>query len=219
MTIQTVVQSVALRVVGTTPNAVFSSTEQVVRELIDLAQDVAIDIARAAEWRKLIAVATIGSGDTFPVPVDYDRMLTGQGPQDVSGGPYEPFATVSDYIAAQSGWASPGWIIIGDDFRFHPALTGPVTFPYMSCFIVRDADGVRKRTFTADSDEFVLDERLLTLGLLWRYRAQEGLDYSEDMANFELALSKATLHDKGARVLNPDRTGIPGAYYINRPCR
>lgn len=214
MTILTAVQSVALRVVGTTPNAVFSSTEQVTRELLDLAQDVAIDIARAAEWRRLVSIANHAGGTAMPVPADYDRMLVGQSPYGMS-----EFANVSDYMDATAGrWTGEGWILMGDEFRFWPAPSGAVSFPYMSCDVVKSADGVRKRRFTADDDEYVLDERLLTLGLLWRYRAQEGLDYSEDMANFELALAKAMNADKGARVLSPDRR-LPGSYYINRPCR
>lgn len=225
MTIQTAVSKAALRVVGSLPPSVFASADQTVVELRDLAQDVAEDIAASAEWRDLVQVATVTGATSFPLPSDYARMLTGHGVQDQSSWfwGYRPFRDVSEYIAATNGnvaWADPGgWIILGGEMRFHPPPSGVATFPYISTNIVRKSSGVLKATFDNDSDSFVLSERLLTLGLIWRYRAQKGLDYSEDMATYEIALAQAQVRDKGARVLRPDaRASVPGARlaYINR---
>lgn len=223
MTILTAVQRVSMRVIGTSPSVVFSSTDQVTRELLNLAQDVAVDIARSAEWRGLTRIATLSGGASRPVPVDYDRMLTGQGMQHPDGWlwGYEPFESVSDYMAAMNGdfatTAGGGWIILEDEFKFWPATSGTATFPYISSFIARADNGQRRERFESDQDEFVLDERLLELGLMWRYKAQAGLDYGEDMATYGLALAQAQNNDKGARVIRPD-SGWPGGNhpYMNR---
>lgn len=58
-----------------------------------------------------------------------------------------------------------------------------------------------KPAFTQDDDVFVLSERLLTLSLIWRWRAQKRMEYSEDLTNFEVALDAAATRDKGARIL------------------
>jgi hypothetical protein len=202
---------------------VFSSQEQVMIEMRDLVQDVAVDIAKSAEWRKLTKIGTLTGPAPFLLPADYDRMLVGQGMQDQTNWfwGYYPFATVSEYmLAINSQIALPrpgGWIILGGEFKFYPAPSGVATYPYISKYIVNNGT---HETFNADTDTFVLSERLLTLGLIWRYRAQKGLDYTEDMATYGLALAQEQNNDKGGRVT---RFGNPMAYfpgariaYVNR---
>lgn len=221
MTIQTVVTSASIRVIGSVPAAVFSSQAQVMIEMRDLVQDVAIEIAQAAEWRALTRIGTIAGGATVAgLPVDYDRMLNGQGMQDTANWfwGYYAYRDVSEYMTAINGQVPTldpgGWIILENTIRFWPATTGQAQFPYISRFIVLDQDGVtRKTTFEADNDTFMLNERLLTLGLIWRYRAQKGLEYAEDMQTYSNELEQASNNDKGARILRPDWPSrrIPGA--------
>lgn len=208
MTIQTVVQSASIRVIGTAPAAVFSSTDQVVIEMRNLVQDVAQDIATSHDWRDLTMIATFtgnGTTEAFAKPADYDRMAQGAAMTDPDTWlwGYAAIESVSDWLRRRDvSWISPGgWILLSGQFQFYPAPTGEATFPYISANIVRPATGANKAEFTADDDTFVLSERLLTLGLIWRYRAQKGLDYSEDMTSFEIALSQAQTRDKGARVI------------------
>lgn len=208
MTIQTAVNSASLRVVGTVPAAVFSSTDQVIIEMLDLARDVAEDIARAYDWRDLTKIAVFtgdGSTTSFPKPADYDRMVQGE---DIVDPPswfwgYQPVVSVSEWLKRERyAWISPGgWILLGGAFQFYPAPTGTAEFPYITKNWVLSANGTPKPAFTEDSDTFVLDESLLTLGLIWRYRAQKGLDYSEDMANYNSSLSQLMAKDKGSRVI------------------
>ena len=217
MTLLTAVQSAAIRVIGRAPAAVMSSVDQIAIELRDLAGDVAIDIARSAEWRALVEVGTMAGGSSFPLPADYDRMMTAARVQDGTSWfwGYSEYASVDDYIAATTGQlalADPGgWIILGGEMRFWPATTGTATFPYLSKMLVRSEIGARKETFTADDDVFVLDERLLTLGLVWRWRQQKRLEYAEDLETYGFALAERQNADKGARVLRPDAGRMPGA--------
>lgn len=225
MTVKTAVDSAAIRTIGNAPSAVFSSTEQIAIEMADLVNEVAYEIAESAEWRLLTRVATMTGAMSFPVPEDYDRMLVGQGIQDKTTWfwGYYPFSSVSEYMMAVNGnlpLLSPGgWIILDGEFKFYPLPSGDATFPYISKNIARGSDGELKDRFTADDDEFRLSERLLTLGLIWRWKSQKGLEYGEDMANYQDELARAQNQDKGARVLMPDvRYSIPGARmaYANR---
>lgn len=207
MTLLTAVQSAAVVVIGKAPTAVFSSTDQIAVEMRNLANDVAIDIARSHDWRDLTEIATFtgdGVTDAFPKPADYDRMVQSSsiGDPDRWLWGYWPIATVNEWMRrGNAGWISPGgWIILSGQFRFHPSPTGDAEFPYISSYLVHAEDGTRKTAFDRDDDTFVLDERLLTLGLIWRYRAQKGLDYTEDLANYGLALSERQAKDAGARV-------------------
>lgn len=70
---------------------------------------------------------------------------------------------------------------------------------------MRLADGTLTGAFTADDNEFLLDDRLLTLGLIWRWKAQKGLDYSEDLQTYEIALAQAQVRDRGNFALRAPR--------------
>lgn len=211
MTLKTAVDRAALRAVGNVPAAVFGSTAQISLEMADLATEVAIEIAESADWRSLTRIAEMTGAPSFPKPVDYDRMLTGQGilSKDSWFWGYIPFQSVDEYLTAINGhlpmMQPGGWILLGDEFKFYPAPTGTAQFPYITKFIVRGDDGTPKAEFDSDDDTFILSERLLTLGLVWRWKSQKGLDYGEDQVIFNTALDQEQNKDKGARVLYPDR--------------
>lgn len=225
MTLKTAVDSAAIRTVGSAPTAVFSSNDQIAIEMRDLSTEVAREIAESYEWRSITKIVQMSGGMNFPLPEDYDRMLVGQGIQDRDTWfwGYYPFSSVSEYMMAVNGnlpLISPGgWILLDNEFKFYPLPVGTATFPYISKFIVKGANDVLKPAFTADDDTFLLSERLLTLGLIWRWKAQKGLDYSEDYNIYSTELAKMQNNDKGSRVLMPDvRYSIPGARmaYANR---
>ena len=62
---------------------------------------------------------------------------------------------------------------------------------------------------TADSDVFghnadapVLDEPLLTLGAIWRYKASKGFDYAEDFRSYEIKRARLKGDDGGGRMMD-----------------
>ncbi|CDP50705.1 hypothetical protein [Devosia sp. DBB001] len=216
MTVLDAAQKAMIRLVGRRPATVFSSQEPTEMQIADLINEVAIDIMKSHEWQGLTKIATIpGDGITtkFPLPNDYDRMLAAQDiHDDVSWfWNYTPAADLNEWLTIiENGFGalSPGWwIILEDQFNFYPAPSSEASYPYISNLFARSApasgSGVitPKSAFTDDGDTFVLDERLLTLGVVWRYREQKGMGYAEDMANYELALSQAQARDRGARVI------------------
>lgn len=130
-------------------------------------------------------------------------MLTGSGLQDASS----PFWGY-DHILSPDEWvqrlndgytgALKGWIILGGQFQFNPAPSGTVNFPYISKYWARSEEGTPKGEFTADDDTFFLGDRIMKLGLIWRWRQQKGMEYAEDLQTYENTLSQLQLRD-GAR--------------------
>ncbi len=88
---------------------------------------------------------------------------------------------------------------------------------YVSNYVVRPNSGPDKATFTADNDTFLLDERLLTLGLVWRWRSQKRMEYAEDMANYEKLLAEISGRDKGSRILAEGRPRINANIGLSYP--
>jgi len=218
MTVLTAIQSAILRLSLAPETAIFASTERIAIEMVDLVNEVATDIAKSQDWRNLTAIGSLtGGGETHALPVDFDRMVLASDIDNASSWfwGYQPFNSVNDWMRFKSGGyaaVSPGgWIILGGEFQFYPAISGAAQFPYIRKTWAKDTLGAVKGAFTDDSDTFVLDERLLTLGLIWRYQAQKGDPYSESLATYETALAQAQSRDKGARVLRtPTRSGFYG---------
>jgi len=55
--------------------------------------------------------------------------------------------------------------------------------------------------FMADGDTFLLDERLLKLGMIWQWKAQKGSPYAEDMGSYSDALANAMGRDQPAPII------------------
>jgi hypothetical protein len=218
VTILTACQSAALRLLGKKPTSIFSSTDTFEMELAELANETATTIAKGHDWQALTKLATnTGDGSTvaFDLPTDYDRM-TKDG--NVHSHLYQTalFRRVKDldewiYLNDLLATATPGnWIILGAQMQILPAMASNETarFYYVSNKIV-NAAGTPQTSFTADTDAFILPERLITLGLIWRWRSQKRMEYAEDMQNYELALSEEISRDKGARILTSGRQRYP----------
>lgn len=228
MSALTACQAAITRLVGQKPTTVFSSTNQLEVEIAELATDVAIDIMKSHDWRALTKIHTItgdGSATAFPLPEDYDRMVQGQSVADANNWlwGYTGVADLNDWITiTTSGFASitPGWwIILDGQFQFSPAPTSgaDARFPYISKNIATQGT-MPIAAFSQDSDEFKLEDRLLTLGLIWRWRAQKRMEFAEDLQTYEIALSQAQSRDRGARVIRSgNRTVAPLASNLAWP--
>jgi len=82
-------------------------------------------------------------------------------------------------------------------------------FGYMNANCVNLASGGVGPRFLSDNDTFVMDERLLKLGLIWRWKQGKGGSYAEDMDTYEDALGMVA----GSDVPSPI---IVGRYPVSR---
>jgi hypothetical protein len=75
-------------------------------------------------------------------------------------------------------------------------------FEYISKNWITDSTGVTyKQYFTADSDLMLLPEELLLMGLRWRWKKEEGLEYAEDFRSYEMQVKDALSRDGAKRTL------------------
>lgn len=220
MTVLAALQSAAVRLVSRKPAAFFSSTNTLEVELCDLVTEAGKDIADAHDWRALTELATFtgdGSTTAFDLPSDYERMPTGQ---EVHSGSWETWRYVRakdlnewQDIISDIGIPHPGaWIMLGGQFQVYPAIpSGDVAKFYYTSKNFALSDGeTPKDAFSVDTDTFRLDDRLLVLNLIWRWRQMKRLEYAEDMANYERALAGKIKDDKGARVIATGLRRFPG---------
>jgi len=212
----TAARSASIRLGVNKPSTFFSGIGRFEQEIVDLADEVVTDIIKAHDWRSLIKqYQMVGDGTTgaFDLPDDYDRMPKNADVQRANWYTwgYVDTPDLNFWRDLKNGLASPNpgyWIILDGQIQFQPAVSADTTaeFYYVSKAAIIDGDtGEKKNEFTKDSDTFVLDERLLTLGLIWRWRAMKRLDYAEDLQNYEIRLSQLSGEDKGSRIIRMGR--------------
>ncbi|MFG1340371.1 phage adaptor protein [Xanthobacter autotrophicus] len=200
----------------------FSATGHFEREMQYLVNEAARAIAKAADWQGLTKLCTFngdGVAQSFPLPDDYDRMtLAGQVYSTRSTWPMRRVEDLNQWLdfTITGVVGDPGcWIILGGAMQFLPVLASgdSAKFYYVTNRIASGG----KATFSADSDTFLLSERLLTLALVWRWRALKRLEYSEDLRNFEIAFSEEAGRDRGAKMLAVGRARIPAGIGVAYP--
>lgn len=208
MTVASAMKAAALRVAGYRPAAFFGSTQNLEMELSDLVNEVAQDVAKYQDWQALTKIASYGGNGTvtvYDLPSDYDRMTQTamiQGDSWFCG--YSPYTDMNAFIYdSESGF--PGiigaWIMYGDQIHIHPAPSQTIRYPYQSKNWARGQNGNLKSEFTDDNDEFLLPERLLTLGLVWRWREGKKLDAMGDQEAFIKALDEYAAKDGGTKII------------------
>lgn len=223
MTLLSALQSASIRLIGRRPTAFFSATGVFEQKLVDLSNEVAQDIMASEDWQVLTKIYNItgdGVTENFPLPADYDGMLLNsdiQNLQDWAWG-YEHITDINDFIFRRARGFEPfpgAWILYGNQFQFTPApaVGNSASFPYTSKYYATDSGGTPKAAFTADTDLFLISDRLLTLGLIWRYRENEKLDYTGDMEAFQKAIDELMNKDKGSQIIRGGRRLIGNFSY------
>ena len=121
----------------------------------------------------------------------------------------------------QKGWFAQGpysqYRLVRGAILFTPvpAAGESCYFEYATNNWCTDSTGVTGKTqFTADADVALLNEELLTLGLMWRWKQVKGLDYAEDKLEYEDRVSQAMARDNPRPNLNLSRNNyqLPPLY-------
>ena len=204
MTLLTIVQEVANSVGLTEPSSVINNSNPQAEQLLSLASREGKSLVQAYDWEALTneathtTVATESQGALTTIASDFDRFIndTIWNRTDTFrvGGPSTPQRWQRKVSSVTTS--------IFDTFRVRggnlllnpvPAAGETIAFEYISKnWITGD-----KETFTADSDTILLDEELVTLGIIWRFRAANRLSYDEEKAQYLEYLEKRKASDGG----------------------
>jgi len=218
MTILSVAQD-ACKVIGLdVPSSLLSSTDREHVELVAIASEMAQRIARGHEWQLFARIHTLTGDATtedWSLPTDYDRMpVKAQLWSSALDSALSPIPDLDRWLSLdiQSfDFVVNAWTIYGGLMHIKPALALAVTvkFFYQSNLIVAPASGTNKTDFTLDTDSFRLDEQLLKLGIIWRWKEAKGQAYAEWLDDFEELKERLVARDKGSRVLRIGRPRMP----------
>lgn len=227
MTVLTICSDASKQMGKPAPSSVLASTDKYALELSALINESATAIAKFHDWQKLKILKT-QTGDAvttaFDLPTDYDRMpLKAAVFRSSTTRPMNHILDNDEWLLNRlQNISNPvgEWTLLGGQMQIYPVLSATETakYYYQSNKACLATDAVTtKATFTVDSDTFRLPERLLTLSLIWRWRAMKGLDYAEDMKNFEIAQSQEVAREKGNRILKIGHARLPDGATLAYP--
>lgn len=207
MTLLSTVRDAAPGIGIEVPSQVFGNPSRNMVEMRTLVNEVARQIADEAEWSVLSRIHTItgdGSEEDFALPSDYRRMQkdTKLWSSSITTSPLEQITSMDEWLAMtvqDFTFLFGAWIVYGGEMHIKPARSSgeAVKFFYQTNKLVTAEDTTTKTAFTADTDTFVLSERLLTLGIVTNWKQRKGLDYTEDLALYQNALAYEIGIDKG----------------------
>lgn len=214
MTVLSVTKDVCAVVGVQIPTSIFSniSGNRTMQEMLSLANEMAQRTAYdGREWTKLKKINTFAGNGTqtaFNLPADYKRMLLASNVwlSTTALHPMRFIPNTDEWVQRRAlnrfdPWGE--WTLLGGQMLIWPAMgTGiTATFVYLQRNCVALASGGAGDSFLADSDSYVLDERLLKLGMIWQWKAQKGSPYAEDMGTWADAIANAQGSDQPAPIL------------------
>lgn len=203
MSLLTVVQRFCERNNLNSPSTVYGTTDAQITQIKGLLEEECTDLATRGNWNELTfeathttlatesqgAISTIASNGFRNIKPDtlWDRTLK------------LPLGILNDVEwAAQKGFSttSPRYQV---RIRGGLLLANPIptagniwAFEYISKNWILGADGTTyKKYFTLDTDNILLPEELVTLGLRWRWLKEIGFDYAEAFRTYETQVTQA----------------------------
>lgn len=208
MTLLSTIKSAALRVGLTPPSVVIGSGDQTWLQMVEWAQEVVDDLTYRHDWRALHKTQSLaGDGVTTQFTLgtsDYQRLSkmpavsrSGSTSSFWPVGPLDPPHWIGNTTLPISA-SRPIFQIENGILNFFnaPATGETYIVSYQSSKPIYSS-AVPVALWTLDADTALVPERLVLLGLVWRWKAAKGLDYAEHLSTFERALEQLASADWG----------------------
>lgn len=213
MTVLSAVQLAAPWIGIAVPSVLFTGTDRTSVEMQAMVNEAAKGVCEDVDWQRLKLQNTItGDGSTtdWDLPADYARMpkVTHLWQSATPNTPVMPVDSEDDWLGMDVQdfqTVLSRWIIYGNQLHIKPAIANAATVKhfYISNKIVLASGDTSptKTDFSVDSDSFFLGDRILTLAVIWRWKAAKGRPYEEDMQNYNALRDQLFGADKGAKGL------------------
>lgn len=184
MTLLTICRDAADETGITRPTAVVGNSAPEVQKLLRYANKVGRRIMKVAEWQVLrkeqtfTALAT--EAQTGIIPADFDRFVPetfwDRTNRNLISGPITAVEWQGFKAQSYSDTSRPKFILRQDSVSVLPNLTAgsALAFEYISKNWCQSSLAVAQAAWAADADTAIVDEELLTLGLIYEFLEGEG---------------------------------------------
>ena len=169
------------------------------KTMLAIAQQAGEEIAHRVDWNKLVKQANI-SAVPYTLPEDYHRPVPGSLIVTALGVFVRPVTNSGEWsVLARVGSTQPYYYRTEGTIDVVPtSAAAGATLNYVSGNFVAKVSGTDYTgTFASDDDTPVFTEDLLVKNMVWRWKRQKGLDYTDDLSEFEAILASEIKADRG----------------------
>lgn len=213
MTLLTICRDAARRIGGIdVPTTIVANTSsETAQSLLGLAQQEGKELSRRSGWQALTKETTFSATATETqsgvIPSDLDRYVNETFYNRTRKRPVQGPLNAQEWQALKGLSASTvydSFRIRGDAFLITPTPTANdvYAFEYITNQWCESSGGSAQSAWAADADVALIDEELMTLGLIWRWKKARGFDYSEEFRTYELQVSQAIARDGPKKTIN-----------------
>lgn len=215
MSLLSIVQNAMLANGLEPPSAVYSNSDQTVKEYMRLAQVEGDTLSREADWNSLKVVGSLtgdGTSTVFDLPSDFHRFMTGERMwRDKFPTHYLTRVTDDEMRGLQVSEVEPiypVWRLIGSQIEFYPAPeTSDVIFTeYRTTHWIMNVDlTARYLQWQADTNVAIIPERLITMGTSWRWKRMKGFPFEDERAEYEMQKAREIAANSPRPILRQGR--------------
>lgn len=198
MTLLTISQALAKNVGMATPTSVVGNGAREWQEALQFANEAGEELARRVDWGALQATTTLtgdGTNKVHPLPAGFGRLSAGIA---IKAGTVilRPLSR-AEWNALTPVEGTPRYFLLeGNEVTLWPFLANAATAS--ASYQSKRWTSAGGETFTADDQSSLINEDLLTKGLIVRWRRQKGMPYQDEEAEYEAALKDfAGFDDRG----------------------
>jgi hypothetical protein len=166
--------------------------------MIEFAQQAGEEIARRGDWNRTLKSASVDASP-FPLPENFQRLIAGGGIQFGDGRFARLVLNSGEWLIIKTVSSSQPFAFIQAgkvEFTSADASSG-ATINYVSRNWLVDGSDERDK-ITSDDNNLLFPDRLLTKGVIWRWRRQKGMTFDDQVAEFEADLAMELSADRGA---------------------
>lgn len=199
MTLLEIIQEACRRTGLPVPVSAMTSTDPSVRQMICFLNELLTELTNRWMFEELMREATFTSVATESqgllstlAPLGFMSIIPGTFYNRSTGliveGPVSASQWQQDKALSTSG-AIQSFRIRNSEMLFDPVPQAgeSMAFEYRSnACLYNSTSATYKSRYSDDGDTFLLDDNLLLLGLRYKWKAEKGLAYAEDLSRFEI---------------------------------
>lgn len=165
--------------------------------MLAIANEAGQEIARRADWQKMLAAAAIVSSPST-LPINFQRVASAGAVRAADGSSFRPVSNAGLWSVVSTVPSTTKYFFIkGNQILFSPASAAVgATVDYFSRNWAMNASTSLEQ-FDADDNTTIFPERLLVKNMIWRWKRQKGLAYEDQLAEFEADLGQEIEADGG----------------------
>lgn len=221
-TVKSVMDKVARQCSVVPPGSWIGATESSHLELLDFLDDTIKELHKRVEWEEPIGADVIiegNGGESYSLPADFYRIMRDElavyertttrrrGLPITSSGKWTALKSVGT-AGAYRYFRVTGYPGNYNMLFFRPlGVNDRITLAYITDRWIASVAGALMNRWLADTDILLMDDRLVQLGVRWRWLQQKGLPHDDYLSEYEAYLLRERNDNRNIRTLVIGDTG------------